>query len=156
MDVATNLGGRLRNTLNRRQNDARYAQRQGRRLPVVDPDRVVIMGLSEGGLTTATLRPQKGEVARIIEGWTCQAGWSEYKGMNASASTPVLALVGSKDPWHQNKWTRGNCTRNLRSSNGSRSVVYTSGTLAAEHELLDHAQPKQDVIRFLTQIGLIQ
>ncbi|MEM7733927.1 MAG: dienelactone hydrolase family protein [Pseudomonadota bacterium] len=155
-DVQTNTGGMYRNTLKIRQNDAVYALRQARRLPFIDPSRIVIMGSSEGGITTATLRPQQGEAARIIEGWTCQAGWGEYKGMNASASTPVLALVGANDPWFQDRWTRGNCTRNLRANNGSRSVVYTSGRLAAVHELLDHAQPRQEVVNFLAARGLIQ
>lgn len=155
-DMPNNTAAMYRNTLKIRQNDAVYALRQVRKLPFVDPNRVVIMGLSEGGITTATLRPQQGEVARIIEGWTCQAGWGEYKGMNAGASTPVLALVGSNDPWFQDQWTRGSCTRNLRSNNGSRSVVYTSGRLAAEHELLDHSQPRQEVVNFLAARGLIQ
>ena len=155
-DHKTHEGGMYRNTLRMRQNDAAYAVQQVRKLPFVDANRIIIMGLSQGGVTTATLRPQPGEVARIIEGWTCHAGWSEYKGMNARSSTPVLSLVGANDPWFQTKWTHGHCGRYLRTSNGSRSVVYTSGRLATTHELLDESQPKKEVVRFLSERGLLR
>lgn len=155
-DVQTNTGGMHRNVLKMRQNDAAYAVAQLRRLPFVDPNRIVIMGLSEGGITTATLRPQPGEVARIIEGWTCHAGWPEYKGLKAKSSTPVLSLLGKDDPWFQEPYLRGDCSRFMRPNNGSRSVVYNSGVLGAEHELLDHSNPRKEVVRFLSDQGLIQ
>lgn len=155
-DVQTNTGGMHRNVVKMRQKDAAYAVAQLRRLPSVDPNRIVIMALSEGGITTATLPPQPGEIARIIEGWTCHAGWPEYKGLKAKSSTPVLSLLGTNDPWFQEPYLRGDCGRFMRPNNGSRSVVYKSGVLGAEHELLDHSQPRREVVGFLSERGIIQ
>ena len=66
---------------------------------------------------------------RIVEGWTCQAGWYDYAGINAPESEPLLTLVGSKDPWFRDDWSQGSCGRFLSKSNGSRSVVYSKRTL---------------------------
>ena len=154
----THQGGMYRNILKMRQNDAAYAIAQVRKLPFVDPSKIILMGLSEGGITTATLpanRYKTALAARIVEGWTCHAGWSEYKGLKARASEPVLTLVGELDPWFQDQWTKGNCSRFVRTDNGGRSVVYRSGKLAREHELLEHKQPRKDVIKFLKERGLL-
>lgn len=155
-DVQTNTSGLHRNVIKMRQNDAAYAVAQLRKLPFVDPGRIIIMGLSEGGVTAATLRPQPGEVARIIEGWTCHAGWREYNGLKARSSTPVLSLLGANDPWFQSPYLRGNCASFMRRDNGSRSVVYKSGLLGSEHELLDHSKPRREVVRFLSEHGLLR
>jgi len=155
-DTKTNNADLFRDVIRLRQNDAAYALRQLRKLPYVDPNKIVIMGLSQGAVTTATLRPQPGEAARIIEGWTCHAGWQEYKGLKAKASTPVLSLIGELDPWYKTKWVKGDCGRYMRKNNASRSVVYRSGRLMKEHELLDHGQPRKEVVQFLNSLGLIE
>lgn len=157
-DVTSREGGMYRDILKMRQNDAAYAIAQAGELSFVDPSKIILMGLSEGGITTATLpgnRYKTALAARIVEGWTCHAGRPEYEGLKARASEPVLTLVGARDPWFQDQWTKGNCSRFVRTANGSRSVVYTSGALAREHELLDYKQPRQDVERFLRERGLL-
>ena len=149
----THQGGLYRPTLRMRQNDAGYAIAKARTLPWVDKSNVFLMGLSQGGITTATFsspRPEHSLRARIVEGWTCHAGWSEYAGMNAPESEPVLTLVGAKDPWFRNYWSQGSCGRFLSKSNGSRSVVYSKGRLSTRHELLEAREVQQTVLDFLS------
>ena len=153
-DAQRHQGGFYRSTLLMRQNDAGYAIARAKTLPWVDRDNVFLMGLSQGGITTATFfstSPEKSLRARIVEGWTCHAGWVEYKGINAPASEPVLTLVGSKDPWFQNVWTKGDCTKFIEPSNGSRSVVYSTGYLSTRHELLESSEVQDTVLEFLAQ-----
>lgn len=147
-------GGMYRETLAMRQNDAGYAIDKAKQLPWVDKDNVFLMGHSQGGVTTATFSSTESTMsvnARVIEGWTCHAGWQEYKGINASASEPVLALVGVKDPWFQNRWTRGDCGPYMNKKNGSKSIVYSKGPLSIRHELLEDKNAQKLVLDFLHQ-----
>ena len=153
-DPQTHRAGLHRPTLRIRQNDAGYAIAKAKAFPWVDDDSVFLMGLSEGGLTTATFfstSPEKSVRARIVEGWTCRAGWYEYKGINAPDSEPVLTLVGSKDPWYQNLRTKGTCTEFIEPSNGSKSVVYSTGYLSTRHALLEYKEVRETVLEFLEQ-----
>jgi dienelactone hydrolase len=151
-DPVARTAGLYRDTLKMRQFDAGYAIEMARKLPQVDPDNIFLVGLSQGGITTATFAPsgpaQKLR-ARVVEGWTCHAGWREYAGVNAPDDEPVLTLVGEMDPWFQNDWTRGDCGRYLDPGNGSRSVVYRDEPLTATHELLDFPEPRREVLDFL-------
>ena len=150
-DVDDYQAGMYRPTLKMRQADAGFAIEQLRKLPFVDGDRIVLMGLSQGGITAATFRAGNSRQklrARIIEGWTCNDDWPEYNGVQAPASEPVLALVGSDDPWYENE-SNGDCERFLNADNGSVSVVYEDEPLASRHELLEYDTPKKDVLKFL-------
>lgn len=153
-DVAGRRGGLYRQTLRMRQQDAAHAIRQARRLPWVDPRNLFLMGLSEGAITAATF---EGETeaervnARVVEGWTCHAGWHEYHGVNAPPDQPVLALVAADDPWFRNSWNRGDCGRFLDETNGSRSVVYEDAPLRERHELLEDAAVRRTVLDFLAR-----
>jgi dienelactone hydrolase len=153
-DEKKHRGSLYRGTLRMRQFDAGYAIKKAKTLSWVDANNVFLMGLSEGGITTATFSsndPKASLNARVVEGWTCHAGWQEYKGINAPESEPVLTLVSLNDPWFQNRWTKGNCERYLNKSNGSKSVVYTSGSLSNKHELLENRQAQETVLEFLNR-----
>ena len=148
----THQGGLYRPTLKMRQNDAGYAIAKAKTLPWVDTSNVFLMGLSQGGITTATFsssRPEHSLRARIVEGWTCRAGWTEYGGINAPETEPVLTLVGAEDPWFKNYWNRGSCGPYLNRANGSRSVVYSTGRLKTRHELLEAREVQQTILDFL-------
>lgn len=152
-DVNNYTAGMYRETLKMRQADAGYAIEQVRKLPFVDGERIVLMGLSQGGITAATFEPRNPQQkvrARIIEGWTCHDNWSEYHGLRATASEPVLALLGSRDPWFEDS-SQGDCQSFLNPENGSVSVVYEDEPLAGRHELLEFLSPKMEVTRFLQQ-----
>jgi len=150
-DPATKRAGLYRETLKMRQYDALNAIKNAKQLDWVDARNIFLVGFSEGGITTATVSTDlnSGVNARVIEGWTCHAGWSEYRGTNAPVSEPVLALVADQDPWFQTSWTRGSCGRYMNSENGSRSVVYSTGPLMSKHSLLDDPDVQNLVLEFL-------
>ena len=150
-DPATKRAGLYRETLKMRQYDALNAIKNAKRLDWVDSRNIFLVGFSQGGITSATLSTNIDTTvnARVIEGWTCHAGWGEYRGSNAPVSEPVLALVADQDPWFQNSWTRGSCGRYMNSENGSRSVVYSTGSLKAKHSLLDDSDVQNRVLEFL-------
>ena len=151
-DVHLVQGGLYRDTIKLRQHDAGYAIQQAKELPWVDKNNIFLMGLSEGGITTATFFSKdknKSVNARVVEGWTCTSTWDEYRGIRAPKTEPVLTLLGEKDPWFQNPYTNGECTKFLNKNNGSKSIVYRKGNLSYKHELLEDNQVKKSVIEFL-------
>jgi len=150
-DPATKRAGLYRETLKMRQYDALNAIRNAKQLDWVDSRNIFLVGFSQGGITSATLSTNIDTTvnARVIEGWTCHAGWHEYRGVNAPVSEPVLALVADQDPWFQDSWTRGSCGRYMNSENGSRSMVYSTGSLKDEHSLLDDPDVQNKVLEFL-------
>lgn len=150
-DPATKRAGLYRETLKMRQYDALNAIKNAKQLDWVDSRNIFLVGFSQGGITSATLSTNIDTTvnARVIEGWTCHAGWSEYRGINAPVSEPVLALVADQDPWFQDSWTRGSCGRYMNSENGSRSMVYRTGSLMSKHSLLDDSDVQNRVLEFL-------
>ena len=151
-DTRTHRGGLYRPTLTMRHFDAGNAIRKAKQLDWVDADNVFLMGLSQGGIISAKFRsddPAASVNARIVEGWTCHAGWDEYRGINAPSSEPVLTLVGEQDPWFQTPATRGDCGDYLNRDNGSVSVVYRTDPLQARHELLETDEVQKTVLEFL-------
>lgn len=151
-NVDTREAGLFRGTIVLRRNDAGHAVERARDLPIVDGGNIVLMGFSEGALTTVTFAPENTQQrvrARVAEGWTCHAGWPEYHGVNAPAGEPVLTLVGERDPWYLDPWTKGDCSQFLDPRNGSKSVVYRQGSLATKHGLLEFEEARQDVLNFL-------
>ena len=80
-DTTISRGGMYRKVLKIRQIDAEYAVLRAKKLDWVDENNIFLIGLSEGGITTATYNPENPKAnvnARIVEGWTCNAGWPEY------------------------------------------------------------------------------
>ena len=150
-DPATKRAGLYRETLKMRQYDALNAIKNAKQLDWVDSRNIFLVGFSEGGITSATVSTDfdSGVNARVIEGWTCHAEWSEYRGISASSSEPVLALVADQDPWFQDSWARGSCGRYMNSENGSRSIVYRTGSLTRIHSLLDDPDVQSRVLEFL-------
>lgn len=124
-----------------------------RSLPYVDQKkRVVLIGLSQGGVITATygFRAEKNRVTlRIVEGWTYNAGWPEYGGLKARRSDLVPCLVGSDDPWYQAKWVPVHRGPDLKRNNGSVSVVFSLGKPAHTHELFEQVRARSALLRFL-------
>ncbi len=150
-DPVTNESGMHRGVLAWRQAELDLAIRNARALAFVDGSRISAHGFSEGAITVATFEGVPIN-ARIVEGWTCHAGWVEYVGINAPDNEPVLTLVGEVDPWFQQAWSRGDCGRYLNNSNGSRSIVYERAhRLGGLHYLFWDPVAQAEVFNFIEQ-----
>jgi dienelactone hydrolase len=151
-DVGRFEGGLHREVLGWRHAEAGYALRQVKALPSVDPARIFLMGLSEGAIATATY---SGEplAGRIIEGWTCHAGWPEYRGLAAPPGEPLLALSSENDPWFQDLALRGDCAEYLGPPSPlRRSIVFRPPHPAAsQHDLMWNLDARRLVLDFLAQ-----
>ncbi len=122
-------------------------------LPALQNVPVVLMGHSQGAITTATIENLP-VAARVIEGWTCHAGWPEYRGLAAPPGQPVLALVGENDPWFQSYVLKGDCgafmKENMEGGTASRSIVYRAPHyLNAKHWLSGDSDVQREILDFL-------
>lgn len=147
-DPAQARGGLHRAVLGWRQDEMRHALDRLRGIAAMAAAPVVLMGHSEGGITVATM--QAPDVAmRVIEGWTCHAGWPEYLGLNAPGDQPVLALVGDDDPWFRLPVLHGDCGAVMQ-GDAQVSEVYTApGDLAAKHWLSADGKVQTLILNFI-------
>lgn len=153
-EPATQRGGLHREVLGWRQAEANLALARARTLPGSDARPLVLMGFSEGAIAAATYVGQPLD-ARVIEGWTCHAGWPEYHGLNAPAAEAVLALVAQHDPWFTDPALRGDCGAFMgEPSERRRSIVFRPPHPAAsQHDLLWNLDARRALLGFLDAIG---
>lgn len=119
---ALQRGSLHRRVLAWRQAELAHAMERIADTPALRDRPLVLMGHSEGAITVATLAAPA--APRIIEGWTCHAGWPEYRGLNAPRDTAVLALVGANDPWFRLPVLQGDCGAFMQDHPQARSVVF--------------------------------
>ena len=103
-----------------------YAIKKLSKQPWVDAKRIVLAGFSEGGVTTSLSR-NKTPAARIILGWTCKSPQRWWRGLRASKTTPILAVVGTNDEYHRAKYHQGHCGEFFGGRQNSKSVVIKDG-----------------------------
>lgn len=156
-DTTIQRGGLYRSVLKIRQIDAENAILRAKELSWTDNKNIFLVGLSEGGITTATYYPKNINSSvngRIIEGWTCNAGWEEYKGLNTPYNEPVLSLVAKYDPWFQLDVLRGHCGQFINKNPLSKSIVIDDGThLSKGHGLMHDNNIKKATLKFLKSIS---
>jgi len=146
-DPSKRRGGLHRGVLAWRQAEVGHAIAEVGGLP--NTGTVFLMGFSEGGITAATYRglPVAG---RIIEGWTCHAGWPEYRGLNAPLDEPVLAFVAARDPWFKLPVLQGDCGAFMEDRPDSRSVVVRDPPeLAVSHWVSKDSGIQAQILAFL-------
>ena len=152
----TNQGGLYRSVLKIRQIDAENAILNAKKLGWVDDKNIFLVGLSEGGITTATYQPKNswlGVSGRIIEGWTCNAGWDEYRGVNSPYNEPILSIVAKYDPWFQADYLKGHCGQFLNKNSFSKSIIIDEDPiLSKQHGVLHDPKIKKIAIDFLNSI----
>lgn len=144
--------GTRRDAIAIRTADLAHAIEQAKMLPWVDARNIFLVGQSEGGAVVATFRsgdPRHSVAARVIGGHDCSWG-----GVQAPRSEPVLAILGSKDHTFQlGGGPKGSCGSRFRyTDNGSRNVVYTTGSASVIHGLIGTHQPSiKLVVEFLLE-----
>jgi dienelactone hydrolase len=148
---ARHIGGLHREVLQWRQDELRYAVDRIATLAALRGIPIVLMGHSEGAIAVATVADLPA-AARIVEGWTCHAGWSEYEGSAAPLIQPVLALVGESDPWFEAPVLHGDCGAYLKGPR-QRSVVYRAPDyLAGKHWLSSDPAVQATILDFLNSV----
>ena len=126
-----------------------YALERLDMLDWVNPSRLYLIGVSEGGVAAALYRGAEFR-ARVIAQWTCHGG-ALIRGLLAPPNEPVLAVVRRHDPWYDPARTRaqtGDCGAFLGNRPGSRSLVLEQGT---GHDVLKDATVRDAIIAFLKQ-----
>ena len=154
-DPIKHVGGMYRNTLKIRQIDAKNAVINAKKLSWTDNKNIFLVGLSEGGITTATYNPEnaiESVSGRVIEGWTCHASWEEYKGINSKYNEPILSIVAKDDPWFVADYLHGDCGKYLSNNPDSRSVVIDDPILSKKHGLMHHPKIQKITLDFLINI----
>lgn len=150
-EARTHRGSLHRAVLGWRQAEIIHAIAALRALPFGRDMPFIVMGHSEGAITAATLS-EIDVTARILEGWTCHAGWSEYRGLSAPPEQPVLALVGEDDPWFTLPVLRGDCGAFMEQGGPSTSFVYRAPNyLHDKHWLSFDRQVQQHIVSFIDE-----
>tara|TARA_E500000331_G_scaffold355632_1_gene411643 strand:- start:4285 stop:5163 length:879 start_codon:yes stop_codon:yes gene_type:complete len=156
-DTAIPRGGMYRSVLKIRQIDAENAIVKAKQLSWTDNENIFLVGLSEGGITTATFSPKNKESSikgRVIEGWTCNAGWREYAGLNTPYNEPVLSLVAKYDPWFQEDYLRGHCGQYINDNPLSQSIIVDDDTqLSKAHGLMHDNKIQKITLEFLKKVS---
>lgn len=148
-EPARHRGSLHRAVLGWRQAEVRHAVERVRGLNSLAGLPVVLVGHSEGAITVATVG-RVAAAARVIEGWTCHAGWPEYRGLNAPAGQPVLALLGADDPWFTLPVLKGDCGSLMKPSDLARSIVYRAPhALHDQHWLSFDREVQGEILTFL-------
>jgi len=128
--------------------EAEYAIDRVKRFPWVDPDRVVLIGQSEGGMTTANYTAD-GIAAKVVLGWTCQIPWPPLWGLDGPADLPVLSVVSDGDRWFQRWFVRGHCGEDMDGFEDATSVVLNSST----HHVMRLSEAREAVGSFLDRVA---
>ena len=155
-DTSIPRGGMYRSVLKIRHIDAENAILKAKQLSWTDNENIFLVGLSEGGITTATYTPKNIESSvkgRVIEGWTCNVGWEEYQGVNTPYNEPVLSLVAKYDPWFQAEYLKGHCGQFKNNNPLSKSIIIDDGTqLSKGHGLMHDKKIQKITLDFLKKI----
>ncbi len=126
-----------RRTLYKRTEELEYALKAIRQLPWADSDRVVLMGISQGGQAVAQW-DKPGFQSHIILSNNCSGNQPA-----APENTPVLAVVGEKDP----AYVSGSSCKVSRKIGGSESIVLAD----APHGISEIPETQLAIENFLEQ-----
>lgn len=128
--------------------EAEYAINRAKQFPWVDPDRIVLMGQSEGGLTTANYSAD-GIAGKVVLGWTCQIPWPPLSGLDGPEDLPVMSVVSGRDRWFQDWYVKGHCGEDMGGFADATSVVLDSRS----HHVMRLPEARDAVADFLARVA---
>ena len=149
-DPRTQTGGHNLFVYDFRQAEINYAVQQLRGLSWLKADKMVLFGVSEGGVAAATYR---GDVfdGRIITLWTCHGG-PLVAGLAAPRDEPVLSIVQAEDPWYAEGRARkqdGDCGAFFDGRPNATSLVLNDGE---QHNIFDSSRAREAIAAFLAGV----
>ena len=148
-DPDTRTGGYNLFIYDFRQAEISYAVQRLLAMPWVAPTNMFLVGTSEGGVATALYRGDEFR-ARVVAQWTC-VGRSVVRGIEGPRDAPLLAIVGSSDPWYdpnQAPRQRGHCGQFMVDRPGSQSLLVS---IPDAHDVLSHQASLDAIVSFLDQ-----
>ncbi len=119
------------------------------KLDWVDPDKIIIIGTSEGAVPVARLE-STATLARVIYAWSCEANYFVEAPKTAiPQKTPVLSMIAAKDPffspentWSKNQLIRGTCSQALKDHEAATVV-----TLSTDKHTIINFKETQDITK---------
>lgn len=148
-DPAHQTGGFNLFVFDFRMAEVSYALEQLERSRIADPDKLYLMGGSEGGVAAALYRGDQFS-GRVIFQWTC-TGSPLVRGIAAPPGEPVLAIVNQGDPWYDEEHTTGqagDCGPYLSDRPNSRSIILQRPGM---HDVLSIPNVRVAIFDFLAQ-----
>ncbi|MCR9177332.1 MAG: dienelactone hydrolase family protein [Alphaproteobacteria bacterium] len=128
--------------------EAEHAVAQVKQFPWVDPDRVVLMGQSEGGLTTANYDAD-GIAAKVVLGWTCRIPWPPLWRLDGPDDLPVMSVVSARDRWFEPWYVKGHCGEHMERFADATSVVLEG----SRHHVMREQETRDAVAAFLARVA---
>ncbi|PWC56744.1 hypothetical protein TSO221_01140 [Azospirillum sp. TSO22-1] len=134
--------------------ELRHALAQVATLPWADPERVGIVGTSEGAVPVARL-PEAGPAARIVYSWSCETNYFVEEPRTAiPRETPVLSVIASRDPYFSpdNPWNtayavKGHCAEALKTHAGAAVLLLASD----KHTVMNTPEARDAARAFLAR-----
>ena len=141
-DPVNRKGGLHREVLGMRLEEASAAFQKARSIPQAQA--IFLVGWSEGAITAAR-SDLVGLDGKLVMGWTCHAGWPEYRGLAGPLDTPILTIVSDRDPWFQKPHLLGNCNDYTLDRPKARSIMLPS----RKHHVTRHPLVRKTILQFL-------
>jgi len=148
-DPETQTGGYNLFVYDFRQAEISYAVQRLLAMSWVASANMFLIGTSEGGVATALYRGDEFR-ARVVTQWTC-VGRSVVRGIDGPPESPVLAIVGSSDPWYDASRAPGqggNCGLFMADRPGSQSLLLS---IPEAHDVLSHPASVDAIVYFLNR-----
>ena len=93
-----------------REEEVRHAVARAQKTTWIDPERIFVMGHSEGGLA-AMISVVPGVRATIVSGWACSSFNPRFIGIPQPSAQPLLIFGYDVDPWYATR--NGSCLDHL-------------------------------------------
>ena len=127
-----------------RQADVRHALEHFRTAPWADPQKLVLVGFSHGGMLAALL-PGDDFKARVVIAWTCYSPKvPTVDGLRGKG--PVLGLFGSNDNSYRDRKMTPRCGEHIKSRPAPSRYVTIPG---AGHDIVEHRATVEAIQAFI-------